>query len=189
MQVSVERLRQVLTYNPVNGDLIWKHRGNPQWDARYAGTRAGALRRDLYVTVSVDNVNLAAHRIAWALQHGRWPEHFVDHIDGLPCENSGDDIRAATPSQNSANSRVRRTNILGVKGVHYDAARKRYCAQLMVNGKKRNLGRFKTLAPAKRAYAEGAKEAFGAFAKPSYRDIPRHRGDQNGDQSSLNVQD
>jgi hypothetical protein len=48
-----------------------------------------------------------AHRIIWALHHGREPEGFIDHINGKPWDNRIENLREATPAQNRWNAKIR----------------------------------------------------------------------------------
>lgn len=87
----------------------------------------------------------------------------IDHKDRNGLNNTRANLRIATQSQNSANSKVRSTNKLGVKGVYQQDGR--YRANITVNGKRHDLGMFVTLEEARAAYMEAAKKYFGEFAR------------------------
>lgn len=75
MRPTVERLRELFTYNPDTGVLTWNvSRG------RVAAGHVAGCKSDAYVLVGVDGRVYGAHRIAWALHHGHWPTE-IDHIN------------------------------------------------------------------------------------------------------------
>lgn len=163
--VPIERLRALLLHDAAKGVLIWQARGIPAWDARYAGTRAGTLTSEGYRTLSIDDESFREHRVIWALAHGAWPGERLDHSDLNRAGNKAKNLREASSSQNVANSKARRRNKLKVKGVHYEAARNSYRAQIGYKGKKYNLGNFKTLAAARAAYRDTSNVLFDTFAR------------------------
>jgi hypothetical protein len=75
------------------------------------------------------------------------PSNFIDHINRTPADNSNDNLRVVTNQQNCFN----RSN---VKGYHWDEKRKKWKAEIMLSGKSKYLGRFKTEEEARNAYLE-----------------------------------
>jgi hypothetical protein len=64
---SLERLRELLDYDPISGALTWRvNRGcaNGGYTVR-AGTSAGCLIKRGYRVVAVDGVRYLAHRLCW----------------------------------------------------------------------------------------------------------------------------
>jgi hypothetical protein len=92
---------------------------------------------------------------------GEWPPlgTEIDHKDCCRDNDTWNNLRLATPAQNSANRGLRRDNTSGFKGVrsHYGKWR----AEIMVNGKRKYLGSFTDPADAHAAYLAAAREAFG----------------------------
>src|SRR6185436_8801449 len=100
-KVTVERLREALSYDPATGRLEWKVRiscHNP-------GEHAGCVKMDGYVYVNLDKNRMFGHRIAWALHYGRWPDHQLDHINGVRSDNKLANLREVTNSVNQHNRR------------------------------------------------------------------------------------
>ncbi len=97
----IERLTELLDYDPATGVLTWKvTRGRA-----VAGARAGSGRRGhAYRVVSIDHTLYAEHRLAYALYHGTdpWPAE-VDHWDQDPLNNRITNLRVATLAQQNAN--------------------------------------------------------------------------------------
>lgn len=66
----------------------------------------GGIGSDGYWRVTHRGSSYRIHRIIWALVNGRDPgELVVDHRDGDPLNNSPDNLRACTQSQNLQNKR------------------------------------------------------------------------------------
>lgn len=93
----------------------------------------------------------------------------IDHRDGdrLNCQRSN--LRAATQSQNLQNTRLRtKGTVTGFKGVSHIPNRKgtpnRYTAKIRWQGKRLQLGWFRTAEEAAYAYDARARELFGEFA-------------------------
>lgn len=90
---------------------------------------------------------------------------YVDHINGDKLDNRRQNLRAATPRQNSYNAKLSVTNTTGFKGTRFLARTGRYSAQLRVNGKAKHLGYFTTVEEAHAAYCRAAIERDADFAR------------------------
>lgn len=88
----------------------------------------------------------------------------VDHINGNRLDNRKSNLRAATNAQNNQNKRSPRNNRSGYKGVSWCKERNKWAAQIQVNGRQKNLGRFDNVEDAIRAYDEAARKLHGEFA-------------------------
>lgn len=116
-----------------------------------------------YYHTQVNGKRLLAHRLAYFLHTGETPEE-VDHHDGDKQNNKFSNLRPATSSLNKYNIPLKSNNTSGFKGVHYCKSKRRFTAQIQVNGKYVHLGRFKTAEEAARVYDAAAIEAVGEFA-------------------------
>lgn len=77
--------------------------------------------------------------------NGSIPEgYYIDHWDTNKTNNKKDNLRAALPLQNSANSLTHKDSTSKVKGVSYAKRDKRWLAHITVNYKQRVIGRFLT---------------------------------------------
>lgn len=146
---SVERLREVLSYYPDSGFLYWRQEMGRRGKV---GARAGSLSAQGYLVLGVDGMrNLFAHRIAWAIHQGAWPDGEIDHINGNRIDNRMQNLRVVATRQNHQNMRrARSDNKLGLLGV--SPRGDRFRAQIQVDGKKRWLGEFDTAEAASAAY-------------------------------------
>lgn len=93
----------------------------------------------------------------------------VDHINGDGLDNRRSNLRLCSNRENSHNAAKRATRNCSsaFKGV-YLADKKYWCAQIQINGKKVNLGRFADELSAARAYDLAALEHFGEFARLNF---------------------
>jgi hypothetical protein len=89
----------------------------------------------------------------------------MDHINRDQGDDRFSNLRPATQSQNSANTRGWAKS--GFKGVttapQWAKLKNKWMAQIVVHKKRRHLGMFPTPEAAHDAYCEAAKEAFGEF--------------------------
>lgn len=156
-----ERLHSLLLYDPFTG--IFTHRHDYGRSVK-SGDIAGSIYNSGYRMMSVDGERILAHRLAWFYMTGKWPVATIDHSDLDSLNNRWLNLREATQAQNQMNRPARRTNKLGIKGVHQKANGK-YIATIRIAGKSMNLGTFLTPDEAKAAYDKAANDNFGAFAR------------------------
>lgn len=151
--VPIERLRECLSYNPDTGVITWRVRTGGK---RKPGQVAGTLLATGYVLLRIDGCSMLAHRVAWAMTHGIWPMHEIDHINRDRSDNRVANLREATRAQNSRNSPHRINNRLGVKGVI--RKHNRFLAQIYIDGRTRCIGRFDTIEEASACYQAACAE-------------------------------
>lgn len=158
-QLTAERLRQVLRYEPETGHLYWLEDRGP-WAK--AGHLAGVIRPDGYVMIRLFQTLYYAHRLAWFWMTGEWPNQ-IDHKDLDKANNSWDNIRISTQAQNVCNTRLRKDNTSGFKGVVERPSRKnvRYIAQY----RQKHIGCFATAEQAHEAWRKEATRQQGEFVR------------------------
>ena len=88
-----------------------------------------------------------------------------DHINGDPLDNRIDNLREVTRSLNMCNSRIYKTNKVGIKGVRWHKQNKRWEVQIRFNKKMQYRGYFKALEEAAKAVAQKRQELHGEFAR------------------------
>lgn len=88
----------------------------------------------------------------------------VDHINHNTLDNTRDNLRPATPQQNSANARKRAGCSSIYKGVTWEKALGKWRAMIRVNGKLIHLGSFSVEEEAAEVYNAASKKHFGEFA-------------------------
>jgi hypothetical protein len=112
-----------------------------------------------------------AHRVAWRLCYGVWPDGDLDHADRNRSNNRIANLRLATRSQNMVNSGPMRNNRCGYRGVSRDIkanGKVRWRACSKIGGKTKMLGTFDTAEAAARAYDLFMVNAHGEFAKTNF---------------------
>lgn len=168
--MTVSYLSECVTYDPFSGLFHWKarppHHFKPgrygqsvvcdAWNKKYAGRQAFNHPDGRgYLFGSINSKHYAAHRAAFALIKGEWPEWTVDHINGDRLDNSAPNLREATPAQQVQNAVFKRSNH---RGVSYHKRNKKWIASIRVH-----LGYFDTLEDASAAYEKAAREVHGRF--------------------------
>jgi len=100
---------------------------------------------------------------------------YVDHKNMDTLDNTRENLRVCTNSQNGANS-LSRGGTSDYKGVSWYKPRERWQAQIMKNYKCYHLGLFDSELDAAQAYDKAAVKYFGEFARLNFPFV----GGQNG---------
>lgn len=155
---TYEYVSQLLSYDPETGVLTWKERPREMftseriflsWNAKNAHKKAGTLNKG-YVILALwctgKPLHLSAHRVAWLLHTGSWPELHLDHINGDRQDNRIENLRQVTPAENSRNMHMHSRNTSGHSGVYTDkkCVNRPWLATIQVDGKPHYLGSYVT---------------------------------------------
>lgn len=147
---SIDDLHKLLDYDPATGPFTWKARepgfyvaarACKRWNERYAGTRAGYFDGHGYICLKIADRSYLAHRIAWAMSYGAWPQ-IIDHKNGRPADNRICNLRSVSRAINQRNQRQHRTNTSGKAGVYWWPAVGKWAAQIKMHNKTHHLGTF-----------------------------------------------
>lgn len=158
--VTLDRLKEALSYDPVTGHFTWLISINSR---AIAGNIAGC-KSDGYVIIKLDGVIYLAHRLAWLYMTGNWPANKVDHWDTDRSNNAWSNLREATNAQNLHNRGRQRNNTSGFKGVSWCKRNQKWNAHIHFNNRQKNLGYFDNPKEAHEVYCLAANLLHGEFA-------------------------
>ena len=108
-----------------------------------------------YERVKINYKTFLFHRVVYFIHNQEWDIHnsstdnSIDHIDRNQLNNSIENLRVATHSQNMWNQ--------GAKGYYFNKNAGKYLARINVNGKDKHLGLFVNPEDARQAYVEAKK--------------------------------
>ncbi len=166
--IAADEAKRLLDYRSETGEFFWRtSRGNV-----IAGSRAGHIQRSRgrktnteYMVIRIGRLYMA-HVLAWLITTGEFPNSSIDHKDGNSLNNKFGNLRIATSSENSRNSKRRHDNKSGFKGVSWDKINNKWVARIRSEGGKYlNLGRFNDANLAHDAYRRAALKFHGEFAR------------------------
>lgn len=157
--LSTKDLHSIFEYK--DGSLYWKiHCGHGRLKP---GDLAGTTHKDGYKSVRIDNVMVKQHRVIFVMFNGYLPK-YIDHIDGNPSNNRIENLRDATPAQNSRNAKTPKRNSSGVKGVCWHKLKKKWIASCAINGILKHIGYFEEKNKAEEAVKAFREKHHGNFA-------------------------
>jgi HNH endonuclease len=155
-ETPIESISDAVCYNPETGSLTWRH--DRHYNAK-AGDEVGCLSGSSGRRFRFNGKRkFFAHRVAWALVYGRWPEAEIDHRNGDPADNRLVNLREATRTQQRGNQRP--SGASGVRGVSWNKEHQKWHVAV---GKKYH-GRFTDLAEAQAVAQSAAAEFYGPYA-------------------------
>ncbi len=171
--MNLDRLREVLDYNPETGALTWRFRLSPNCKL---GEPAGKIGINGYRKIRIDGTIYTASHLAWFHFHGTPPAGLLDHKNLDKADDRIENLREATASQNCMNQPRNARNTTGFKGVsvynkQYTTAKFR--SSIRHNGKRIFLGLFHTAEAANEAYCKAAAELHGEFARTDGAPLPK----------------
>lgn len=162
MTLSLNRLKELLFYDPDTGIFTWISSTN---NRRPPGETAGYINSLGYVQIGIDCGHYSAHRLAWMYVHGELPELDIDHINGNPSDNRLENLRLVTHQQNMCNRKKRNDNSSGYPGVCFHKTNNKWHASIRVKGKRIHLGYFKTAKEAYDKYVEASKKYHSQYTR------------------------
>ena len=152
-----------LAYDPSTGDFRWLV--SKKGPGAKAGAVAGWRNRDGYVCIKLGQHKVFAHRLAWLVTRGSWPEHFIDHIDGNPSNNRIVNLRDVPQALNIHN--VRRDKSGKTSGLPRGVKKNGngFAARIRSGGKSLHIGQFATIGEASTAYQAARARLHAGFVE------------------------
>ena len=157
MQTLEDAIRERYSYDPETGEI--KHKRLK----RVVGTVTAEGYLQFFFRMGSERPGPLAHRAAWLLHSGSWPDGEIDHINGIKTDNRMCNLRVVTRSENAMNRSVRRDTKCGLKGVQ--ASGSKFVAKLCRDGRSYYVGTFDTAEQASEAYKAAAALIHGEFAR------------------------
>ncbi|PND34552.1 hypothetical protein C1I89_10235 [Achromobacter pulmonis] len=147
--VELHTITPFLSYSPDTGLFRWLKSPNRRIAV---GCVAGRTNKHGYVEIGIHKRILSAHRLAWLLSHGEWPDGDIDHVNGDRQDNRLSNLRVVSRRENVHNIHgAMVTNRLGVLGVVQVGSR--YRASIRHEGRTVSLGNYSKIEDAQKVYA------------------------------------
>jgi hypothetical protein len=145
-------LQSLLFYD--NGVFYWKY---TKCNRVRVGQRAGGKSKSGYRRIHVLGKRYYEHHLVWIYHYGELPNCQIDHINRIKDDNRIENLRLCpnNHSDNHQNMPKQNNNTSGYTGVTYDKNRKKWQAQIKINGKYKFLGRFNNIEDAVKSRDEG----------------------------------
>lgn len=139
--LTQNEVKKLLNYDKRTGVFKWRVRPSPKCRVR-AGDAAGCLVKEGYVKIKIKGKSYAAHNLAWLYVTGAFPVLRLDHENRIKNDNSFNNLRPATVSQNAHNVVLHRSNTSGAKGIYKNNRDSGWRATLTVNQKTIYVGNY-----------------------------------------------
>lgn len=160
--IDIKEARELVEYFPETGLFLFKKSSPHHFTDGYKGYtaehKAAVWNRSFggkpaFTTLTPTNYykgyllrkQYLAHRFAWFLMTGKWPEGEIDHQNGIPSDNRWINLRDVDRLTNGKNQKRRNTNTSGRTGVGWHEGSKRWRAYIEVNYKFIGLGTYKNI--------------------------------------------
>lgn len=150
-------IKNLVEYDPSSGTLTYR-RAEPWmfsngaksaehtcavWNAKNEGRRAlSSPHREGYLAGSILGRKFLAHRAAWLIAHGKWPQAEIDHVNHDRSDNRLENLRDVTRRENARNLSRQASKCCGHTGVYWYAPTSRWVAKINVSGRMLHLGYF-----------------------------------------------
>lgn len=144
-----------------DGSLYWKIKPSKKI---LIGDKVGCVSFNGYIRTKINKKSYLIHRLIFLYHHGYLPK-YIDHIDCNNLNNSIENLREATASQNSCNRKIVKNNTSKIKNVCWHKAAKKWHVRITVDKKPLNIGLFDDLELAELVAIEAKDKFHGNFAR------------------------
>jgi hypothetical protein len=157
--LTQEYLKELFEYR--NGELYWKISKN---NAIKIGQKAGHTTSEGYLQTKINRKCYLNHRLIFMMFYGYLPKE-IDHINNNVLDNSIENLREASRSQNCYNQRTSINNTSGFKNVSWHKNRNKWAVHITINGKKKHIGYFLNIKEAELIAIEVRNKYYGVYAR------------------------
>jgi hypothetical protein len=151
--ITHKQLLESVHYDPETGIFIWLTKST----RAKAGDVAGCLYNG-YRFIKIMQKKYAAHRLAWFYVYGSWPDQDIDHINGDRSDNAIKNLRDVPRMINAQNTHRARIDNLSSGLLGVTMVRRKWMAQIFVDGKNLRLGLFSRPEEAHQAYLSAKRQ-------------------------------
>ena len=150
-----------------DNELYWKKQ--PAYSSVDISKPAGNIDKG-YRRIKIKGKHYKAHRLIYQMFNEKWDitdtsqDYSIDHADNDKLNNSIDNLRVATNSQNLANTGKYKNNTSGTTGVNWDIATGKWKVRVRVNKKTHSGGYFVNKEDAIAKATKMRDELHGEFA-------------------------
>lgn len=153
--INQDDLRRLLAYDDQTGLFTWIARSG----TAKAGAACVALDGGGYIQIRINRRAYKAHRLAWLYVHGKWPDKFIDHINGVRTDNRLSNLREVDALLNQQNQRHSQgASRSGLLGVSWHKPTGKWRARISVNKTAIHLGSFDSAEEAHAVYLAAKRE-------------------------------
>jgi len=141
-------IREIMSYDTKSGFLYWKHRKDmpKNWNTRFANEKVKPNSANCSsILYNGNRFYMGYHRLIWCHYHGKWPESnlVIDHKNGDHYDNTIENLRLVTHTENNKNSSTPKDNTSGHIGVYWAKSMRKWQVQIGLNRKNIHIGYFK----------------------------------------------
>ena len=158
--MNQQELKELLEYR--EGKLYWKKKISRKV---ITGREAGYITNQGYCCIKIKQGSYLRSRLVWLYHHGKLPDAFMDHINGITYDDRIENLREATNQQNQFNRKSNRGSSSKYKGVHWCKKLNKWIARYTIDGKKKHIGVFTNEVEAAKAYDNTVVKFHGKYRK------------------------
>lgn len=162
VQIPIKLLKEWFYYEPNTGNIRYRIKRFKAEKDSIAGFIATNGYRIIKIAHQGKRITSMAHRLAWALYYGKYPDHDIDHINRVKNDNRIENLRELSASLNLARRKTKERGLpRGVTWAGHTNKTNPYYAQLTSNSKTVFRGYFSTAELAHKAYRGAFLKEFG----------------------------
>lgn len=161
MTITQEYLKSQLSYDPNTG--LFTRIADVRNGTSVGSIAGGVNRVHGYRYIRLAGKKYRSSRLVWLYLYGVWPTKYLDHINRVRDDDRISNLREATASQNTMNTRLRSDNTSGYRGVVYEKRYNKWQAYACLNKVRISLGMWDTAEQASIAYEKFAKDNHGEY--------------------------
>ena len=136
-----------------------------RWNTNNSNKQSGCITNNGYYYSRLDKIRYPNHRIVFAIYNNTtdFQNKQIDHIDGNVFNNSPQNLRLVTASQNQFNREKNKNNSTGYKNISFSKKLNKYRCAMQIDGKDIYIGLFNTIEEAIQSRDEKFKQLAGVF--------------------------